>query len=179
MRFNYIILKIVINKRGDFMSKGNHMFDFNYSKNILITELDKLKVVNADNSTNTNLLCRRINNKIKFMLYTNNTPGTYSTHKGVLDTYTFQGEIEIFKKESTSYISGSFKSGLGTIFFTVLGFIFSLIFPMMGIFAGFVVKELLFIPVIFLGGIIFFKKNTENRLLNKIKEFEEKVNLHI
>ncbi|WP_316718960.1 hypothetical protein [Terrisporobacter petrolearius] len=50
---------------------------------------------------------------------------------------------------------------------------------MMGIFEGFVVRELLFVPVIFLGGMIFFKKNTENRLLKRIKEFEEKVNLHI
>ncbi|MCC3863131.1 hypothetical protein K0040_02220 [Terrisporobacter petrolearius] len=64
-------------------------------------------------------------------------------------------------------------------FFIVFGFIFSLMFPMMGIFEGFVVRELLFVPVIFLGGMIFFKKNTENRLLKRIKEFEEKVNLHI
>ena len=32
------------------MNKGNHRFDFNWSKNTLITELDKLKVINADNS---------------------------------------------------------------------------------------------------------------------------------
>ena len=159
------------------MNKGNHRFDFNCSKNTLITELDKLKVVNADNSTDTNLLCRRINNKIKFMLYTNNTPGTYATHKGVLDTYNFEGEI--FEKESTSYISGSFKSGLAIKIFIVFGFIISLMFPMMGIFDGFVVRELLFVPAIFLGCMIIFKKNNENRLLKKIREFEEKVNLHI
>lgn len=33
--------------------------------------------------------------------------------------------------------------------------------------------------LIFLGIMIFFKKNTEHRLLNKIKEFQEHINLHI
>lgn len=159
------------------MSKGDYIFNFSCSKNMLITELDKLKVVNADNSTNTNLLCRRISNKVKFMLYTNNTPGTYSFYKVVLEAYTFEGEI--FENESISYISGSFKSGLFTKFFTVLGFIFSLIFFIMAFFDGFIIMELLFAPAIFLGSMIFFKKNTQSRLLHKIREFEEKVNLHI
>lgn len=172
------MFKIVVNKKGwYFMNKVNHIFNFNCGKNILINELDKLKVVNADNSINTNLLCRRINNKVKFMLYTNNTPGSYAIYKTVLDIYTFEGEI--FEKDSVSYISGNFKSSLYTKFFTVFGFIFSLMFPMMGIFDGYIVIELLFVPVIFLVGMIFFKKNTQNRLLNKIEEFEEKINFHI
>lgn len=158
------------------MNKRNYTFNFNCSKNILITKLDKLKVVNADNSTNTNLLCRRINNKVKFMLYTNNTPGSYSIYKGVLDTYFFEGEV--FENESISYISGSFKSSLASKVFDILGFVFSLIFPMVAFFDDFVVIELLFVPIIFIVSTIFLKKNTENRLLNKIKEFEENINLN-
>lgn len=158
------------------MDKENYIFNFNCSKNILISSIDKLKVVNADNSTNTNLLCRRINNKVKFMLYTNNTPGSYSIYKGVLDTYFFEGEV--FENESISYISGSFKSSLASKVFAILGFAFSLIFPMVAFFDDFVVIELLFVPIIFVVSTIFLKKNTENRLLNKIKEFEENINLN-
>ena len=158
------------------MDKENYIFSFNCSKNILISSIDKLKVVNADNSTNTNLLCRRINNKVKFMLYTNNTPGSYSIYKGVLDTYFFEGEV--FENESISYISGSFKSSLASKVFDILGFVFSLIFPMVAFFDDFVVIELLFVPIIFIVSTIFLKKNTENRLLNKIKEFEENINLN-
>ncbi|WP_270303802.1 hypothetical protein [Terrisporobacter petrolearius] len=153
------------------MNKRNYTFNFNCSKNILITKLDKLKVVNADNSTNTNLLCRRINNKIKFMLYTNYTPGTYSIMgKGVVDIHSFEGEI--FEKDSKSYISGHFKSSLYVRFFTVLVFAFCL----MLIFNIYLMIEILFF---YLGIMIFFKKHTEYRLLNKIKEFEKNINLHI
>lgn len=158
------------------MDKENYIFSFNCSKNTLISNIDKLKVVNADNSTNTNLLCRRINNKVKFMLYTNNTPGSYSIYKGVLDTYFFEGEV--FENKSISYISGSFKSSLASKVFAILGFVFSLIFPMVAFFDDFVVIELLFVPIIFIVSTIFLKKNTENRLLNKIKEFEENINLN-
>ena len=53
------------------MRKKIYRFNFNCSKNQLIIELDKLKVVNTNKSTHTDLLCRNINNEIKFMLYTN------------------------------------------------------------------------------------------------------------
>ena len=50
------------------MRKKIYRFNFNCSKNQLIIELDKLKVVNTNKSTHTDLLCRNINNEIKFML---------------------------------------------------------------------------------------------------------------
>ena len=60
------------------MRKKIYRFNFNCSKNQLIIELDKLKVVNTNKSTHTDLLCRNINNEIKFMLYTNKVPGMMS-----------------------------------------------------------------------------------------------------
>ncbi|MCC3868889.1 hypothetical protein [Terrisporobacter mayombei] len=114
------------------MFKNSYVFNFNCSKDKLITELDKLKVAYADSSTKTNLLCRRINNKVKFMLYTNTTPGTYSHYKSVLDVFPFEGGI--LGDESTSSISGSFKSSFYINFATVIGFIFTI---------GFVIRIIL------------------------------------
>ena len=45
------------------MRKKIYRFNFNCSKNQLIIELDKLKVVNTNKSTHTDLLCRNINNR--------------------------------------------------------------------------------------------------------------------
>ena len=107
------------------MRKKNYRFNFNCSKDQLIIELDKLKVVNTDKSTNTDLLCRSINNEIKFMLYTNKVPGMmpdYKVPKQVFNDYVFKGEI-FENDESMSYILGSFESSLFVKFFIILGLI--------------------------------------------------------
>ncbi|WP_027627004.1 hypothetical protein [Terrisporobacter glycolicus] len=156
------------------MSKNNHIFNFNCSKNTLICELDKLKVVNADKSINTNLLCRRINNKVKFMLYTNNTPGTYAYHKTVLDEYSFEGEI--FGDESTSSISGSFRNSLFINFGTVLGLIFTIGFIIMTLWDGFIILPIVLLPVIFIVYMFYMKNHTQNRILVRIKGLEKKLN---
>ena len=50
------------------MHKKNYRFDFNCSKNQLIIDLDELKVINTNKSTNTDLLCRSLNNAKKINL---------------------------------------------------------------------------------------------------------------
>lgn len=54
--------------RTELMHKKNYRFDFNCSKNQLIIDLDELKVINTNKSTNTDLLCRSLNNAKKINL---------------------------------------------------------------------------------------------------------------
>ena len=134
-------------------------------------ELDKLKVVNANKSTHTDLLCRNINNEIKFMLYTNKVPGMmsgYNVPKQVFNDYVFKGEI-FEDNESMSYILGSFESSLFVKFFIILGLALSFMFLTMTL--GFII-----VPIVFLWGMNYSKKVMNNRLLHKIMKFEEKIN---
>lgn len=156
------------------MFKNNYVFNFNCSKNRLITELDKLKVAYVDSSRKTNLLCRGINNKVKFMLYTNSTPRTYSHYKSVLDVFPFEGEI--IGDESTSCISGSFKSSLYINFLTVIGFIFTIVFVIITLWDGFIIFPIVLLPLIFLGYMFYVKNNTQNRILARLREFEKMLN---
>ena len=158
------------------MKKDNYRFDFNCPKNTLISQLDKITVINTDNSIYTNLLCTKMDDKVKFMIYiTRNAPGGYSTYKKVIESYTFEGEI--FEDGSKSYILGSFKSSFFAKILTILGFFISLIFPIISILDGYIITNSLFVPIIFLCGVVLFKKITKIRLLSKIKEFKEKANL--
>ena len=153
------------------MRKKNYRFNFNCSKDQLIIELDKLKVVNTDKSTNTDLLCRSINNEIKFMLYTNKVPGMmsgYNVPKQVFNDYVFKGEI-FENDESMSYILGSFESSLFVKFFIILGLILSFMFLTMTF-------GLIIVPIVFLWEINRSRKVMNNRLLNKIMKFEEEIN---
>lgn len=153
------------------MRKKNYRFNFNCSKDQLIIELDKLKVVNTDKSTNTDLLCRSINNEIKFMLYTNKVPGMmpdYKVPKQVFNDYVFKGEI-FENDESMSYILGSFESSLFVKFFIILGLILSFMFLTMTF-------GLIIVPIVFLWEINRSRKVMNNRLLNKIMKFEEEIN---
>ena len=153
------------------MRKKNYRFNFNCSKDQLIIELDKLKVVNTDKSTNTDLLCRSINNEIKFMLYTNKVPGMmpdYKVPKQVFNDYVFKGEI-FENDESMSYILGSFESSLFVKFFIILGLVLSFMFLTMTF-------GLIIVPIVFLWEINRSRKVMNNRLLNKIMKFEEEIN---
>ena len=49
--------------------------------------------------------------------------------------------------------------------------------PIISILDGYIMTNSLFVPIIFLGGVVLFKKITKIRLLSKIKEFKEKANL--
>ena len=153
------------------MRKKIYRFNFNCSKHQLIIELDKLKVVNTDKSTNTDLLCRSINNEIKFMLYTNKVPGMmpdYKVPKQVFNDYVFKGEI-FENDESRSYILGSFESSLFVKFFIILGLVLSFMFLTMTL-------GLIIVPIVFLWEMNYIKKVMNNRLLHKIMKFEEKIN---
>lgn len=153
------------------MRKKIYRFNFNCSKDQLIIELDKLKVVNTDKSTNTDLLCRSINNEIKFMLYTNKVPGMmpdYKVPKQVFNDYVFKGEI-FENDESMSYILGSFESSLFVKFFIISVLILSFMFLTMTF-------GLIIVPIVFLWEINRSRKVMNNRLLHKIMKFEEKIN---
>ena len=153
------------------MRKKIYRFNFNCSKDQLIIELDKLKVVNTDKSTNTDLLCRSINDEIKFMLYTNKVPGMmpdYKVPKQVFNDYVFKGEI-FENDESMSYILGSFESSLFVKFFIISVLILSFMFLTM-------TSGLIIVPIVFLWEINRSRKVMNNRLLHKIMKFEEKIN---
>lgn len=153
------------------MRKKIYRFNFNCSKDQLIIELDKLKVVNTDKSTNTDLLCRSINDEIKFMLYTNKVPGMmpdYKVPKQVFNDYVFKGEI-FENDESMSYILGSFESSLFVKFFIISVLILSFMFLTMTF-------GLIIVPIVFLWEINRSRKVMNNRLLHKIMKFEEKIN---
>ena len=139
------------------MRKKIYRFNFNCSKNQLIIELDKLKVVNTNKSTHTDLLCRNINNEIKFMLYTNKVPGMmsgYNVPKQVFNDYVFKGEI-FEDNESMSYILGSFESSLFVKFFIILGLALSFMFLTMTL--GFII-----VPIVFLWGMLAIQKHNKN-----------------
>lgn len=153
------------------MRKKIYRFNFNCSKNQLIIELDKLKVVNTNKSTHTDLLCRNINNEIKFMLYTNKVPGMmsgYNVPKQVFNDYVFKGEI-FENDESMSYILGSFESSLFVKFFIILGLVLSFMFLTMTL-------GLIIVPIVFFWEMNYIKTVMNNRLLHKIMKFEEKIN---
>lgn len=156
------------------MFKDSHIFNFNCSKSKLINQLDRLKVENTSNCNDTNLICTRIDNKAKFMLYANITPGTYSHNKSVLDVFTF--ECEILGDESNSYILGNFKSSWYIKLFTIVGFIFSLDFAIKPIVNGFIIIHIFFLPVIFLAYILFMKNKFQKRILIKVNELKEGLN---
>ena len=156
------------------MFKDSHIFNFNCSKSKLINQLDRLKVENTSNCNDTNLLCKRIDNKAKFMLYANITPGTYSHNKSVLDVFTFEGEI--LGDESNSYILGNFKSSWYIKLFTIIGFIFSLDFAIKPIVKGFIIIHIFFLPIIFLAYILFMKNKFQKRILIKVDELKEMLN---
>ena len=156
------------------MFKDSHIFNFNCSKSKLINQLDRLKVENTSNCNDTNLICTRIDNKAKFMLYANITPGTYSHNKSVLDVFTFEGEI--LGDESNSYILGNFKSSWYIKLFTIIGFIFSLDFAIKPIVKGFIIIHIFFLPIIFLAYILFMKNKFQKRILIKVDELKEMLN---
>lgn len=156
------------------MFKDSHIFNFNCSKSNLINQLDRLQLENSNNCNNTNLLCKRINNKAKFMLYANITPGTYSHNKSVLDVFTFEGEI--LGDESNAYISGNFKSSWYIKLFTIIGFIFTLNFAITPILNGFMIIPVFFLPLIFLAYMLFIKNQIEKKILLKVNELEKMLN---